>query len=74
MPVEIIPPEKAGEKRGAILKYANGITVKHVNGFGVHFFGDRGEVQVNRGKFHLKMGDTSFAKFTKRQDGGLIDG
>jgi predicted dehydrogenase len=52
-PVEVLPPEAAGAKRGATLKYANGITVVHKDGFGVHFFGSEGEVLVNRGKFKL---------------------
>lgn len=52
-PVEAIPPKKANAKRDAILKYANGVTVHHKNGYGVHFFGDKGEVKVNRGRFEL---------------------
>ena len=50
-PVAARPPEEADAKRGATLVYANGVTVKHVNGFGVHFHGADGEVLVNRGKF-----------------------
>lgn len=73
-PVEILPPEEAGAKRGAVLKYANGITVTHSNGFGVHFFGSEGEVMVNRGRFVLKQGEETFAKFTKREDGGSLGG
>ena len=51
-PVEIIPPAKRA-KRGAVLKYANGVTVTHQDGFGVHFFGADGEVLVNRGQFKV---------------------
>ena len=52
-PIAARPPEEADAKRGATLVYANGVTVKHVNGFGVHFHGADGEVLVNRGKFVL---------------------
>jgi len=52
-PVEALPPEQANTKRGAILKYANGITLHHKDGYGTHFFGDKGEVKVNRGRFEL---------------------
>ncbi len=68
-PVEIRPPEKAGDKRGATLVYANGVIVTHVNGFGVHFFGTEGEVQVNRGKFTFTRNGEQISKFTKREDG-----
>ena len=56
-PVEVLPPAKAGAKRGAKLVYANGVTVEHKDGFGVDFFGTEGEVQVNRGKFTFKRGN-----------------
>jgi predicted dehydrogenase len=62
-PVEIIAAEKPRATEGAVLKYANGITVKHVNhGFGVHFFGEDGQVKVNRGKFELILKDGPFIK------------
>lgn len=63
-PVEVLPPETPGAKRGAKLVYANGVTVEHQNGFGVHFYGTEGEVQVNRGRFTLKRGDQMIASFT----------
>ena len=63
-PVEVRPPEKPGAKRGAKLVYASGITVEHKDGFGVHFFGAAGEVQVNRGKFTCKIGNDTIASFT----------
>lgn len=56
-PIEALPPTKQGDKRGAKLIYAGGIPVEHKDGFGVHFFGADGEVQVNRGKFVFKLGD-----------------
>jgi predicted dehydrogenase len=52
-PVEVIPPADPKAKRGATLVYANGVTVHHTDGFGVHFFGAGGQVKVNRGKFVL---------------------
>jgi predicted dehydrogenase len=57
-PVEIIAPEKHDEAtQGAKLVYASGIPLTHVNnGFGVSFYGETGEVHVNRGKFELVMG------------------
>jgi predicted dehydrogenase len=60
-PVEILPPAKAKDKRGAKLVYANGVVVEHKNGFGVHFYGTEGEVQVNRGRFAFKRGDKTIA-------------
>jgi len=60
-PVEVLPPPRRGDKRGAKLIYANGITVEHKNGFGVHFFGSEGEVQVNRGRFGFFRGGKMIA-------------
>src|SRR5688500_15007340 len=62
-PVEILPPEKPGAKRGAKLVYANGVTVEHKDGFGVHFFGTEGEVRVNRGRFAFKRSGETIASF-----------
>lgn len=63
-PVEVLPPEKAGATSGAKFVYANGVTLEHKGGFGVHFFGAEGEVQVNRGKFTFKRGDKMVASYT----------
>lgn len=49
-PVAVIA---AANKSGCKLVYADGVTVEHKNGFGVHFYGANGEVLVNRGKFVL---------------------
>jgi predicted dehydrogenase len=67
-PVEILPPEKPGAKRGAKLAYANGVVVEHKDGFGVHFFGTEGEIQVNRGRFTFKRGDEWIASFAGNKD------
>jgi predicted dehydrogenase len=72
-PVEIRPADKPDAKRGAVLVYGNGITVNHTNGFGVHFFGSEGEVQVNRGKFTLSRGGTMLYKFTQKEDGSSCE-
>lgn len=71
-PVEILPPATVGAKRGAKLVYANGVTVEHKDGFGVHFFGSEGEVQVNRGKFTFKRGQEQVSSYTgnKEKDSG----
>ena len=66
-PVEILPPEKPGAKRGARLVYASGVIVEHKDGFGVHFFGTEGEVLVNRGRFAFKRGNDTIASFTGKE-------
>ncbi|MCX5654585.1 MAG: Gfo/Idh/MocA family oxidoreductase [Planctomycetota bacterium] len=63
-PVEVRPPAAAGAKRGAVLVYANGVTLTHKDGFQVHFFGAEGEVQVDRGRFTFSRGAEMIAKFT----------
>jgi len=67
-PVAVLPPASADAKRGAQLVYANGITITHKDGFGVHFFGDEGEVQVNRGRFTFSRGGKMIARHTGRDD------
>lgn len=67
-PVEVLPPETPDAKRGAKLVYANGVTVEHKNGFGAHFYGTEGEVQVNRGKFTFKRGAEMIASFTGSEE------
>ncbi|MCF7972955.1 MAG: Gfo/Idh/MocA family oxidoreductase [Phycisphaerae bacterium] len=72
-PVEVLPaPEGTRAKRGVTLVYANGVTVKHTDGFGVDFFGTEGRVQVNRGKFVFMRDDEVISKFTQRSDGGSL--
>jgi predicted dehydrogenase len=62
-PVEALPPERPNAKRGAKLVYGNGVTVEHKDGFGVHFYGTEGEIQVNRGKFTFRRGNQTIASF-----------
>ena len=72
-PVEVLPaPEGTRAKRGVTLVYANGVTVTHKKGFGIHFYGSNGEVQVNRGKFTLSIDGKQIAKYTQREDGGSL--
>jgi len=67
-PVEIRPPQQAGAKEGAMLVYANGVTVLHKQGFGVDFFGSEGEVQVDRGEFTFARNGKMIARFVDRKD------
>ena len=65
-PVEVIPPEDPDISKGCVLKYANGISVIHGDGAGVEFFGSKGLVQVNRGKFALTLnGEAKFKSLSK---------
>ncbi len=75
-PVEVLPPPAASAKRGAKLVYASGVTVEHKDGFGVHFYGTDGEVQVNRGRFTFKRGNEMIASYTgdKEKDKGTSCG
>jgi predicted dehydrogenase len=70
-PVEIIAPDKHDEaKEGAKLIYASGIPLIHKNGFGVSFFGEGGEVHVNRGKFKLVLGGKTVHEFIGKETKG----
>ena len=71
-PVEIIAPEKFEDaKDGAKLIYASGIPLIHNGGsFGVSFFGDSGEVHVNRGKFKLVLGGKVVHEFLGKETQG----
>jgi hypothetical protein len=73
-PVEVRPPEEADAKRGATLVYASGVTVTHVDGFGVDFFGSEGRVQVHRGRFTFEREGRQIARFTQRDDGTSCEG
>ncbi len=67
-PVEVLPPEKADAVRGAKLVYANGVTVEHKDGFGVHFYGSEGEVLVNRGRFVFIRDGKTIASHADHKD------
>ena len=56
-PVEILPAEDPKATHGVRLLYANGLEVTHIDGNGITFYGDKGKIYVNRGKFTLWLGD-----------------
>ncbi|MBI2432560.1 MAG: Gfo/Idh/MocA family oxidoreductase [Candidatus Hydrogenedentes bacterium] len=72
-PVEVHPPDDPNATNGAVLHYENGVKVIHVDGFGADFFGDGGEVKVNRGKLELWLGGKKVAGFASREDGGSLE-
>jgi predicted dehydrogenase len=72
-PVEALPPEKQGSKIGAVLKYANGIKITHASGYGTHFFGDKGEVKVDRGQFELILDGKKVAGYTEGDRSASFD-
>lgn len=61
-PVEIIPPNEPNAQSGVRLIYADGVEITHRSGNGVTFYGDKGKIYVNRGKFELWLGDEQKAK------------
>jgi predicted dehydrogenase len=67
-PVEALPPDQSGATVGAKLVYANGVTVQHVNGYGVDFLGANGRVRVNRGQFIFEREGKTFAAYRGRED------
>jgi predicted dehydrogenase len=58
-PIEIIPPQDPKATDGVKLRYANGLEVTHKArpDNGITFYGDKGKIIVNRGKFQLWIGD-----------------
>lgn len=71
-PIKITPPKDPKKGRGAVLHFADGVTIEHNDGFGMVFKGTKGTVMVNRRKFQLDLDGETFAKFTKREDGGSL--
>lgn len=68
-PVEAVPPDDASAISGAVLVYKNGVRVHHVDGFGIEFFGDEGQVNVNRGRFEFYRDGEKIAGHVKSEDG-----
>jgi predicted dehydrogenase len=64
-PVEIRPAEKSDATEGGQLIYGNGIKVIHKRGFGVHFYGEDGEVKVNRGQIEFIHNGKTITKCLK---------
>jgi len=56
-PIEFFPPDSATAQSGVRWRYKNGTEVTHTPGNGITFFGDKGKIYVNRGKFQLWLGD-----------------
>jgi len=56
-PREFFTPEKPDANFGVRWRYANGTEVTHRDGNGITFYGDKGKIYVNRGKFQLWLGD-----------------
>jgi predicted dehydrogenase len=54
-PVEFFLPEKADANFGVRWRYDNGTEVTHLDGNGITFYGDKGKLYVNRGKFELTL-------------------
>lgn len=73
-PKEIIPPQDPKAERGAEMVYKNGVRVIHKDGFGVEFYGDEGQVNVNRGRFEFYLGGEKITGFNRREEGGSLQG
>jgi predicted dehydrogenase len=56
-PSEILAAGEPGATHGMRLRYANGLEVTHKDGNGITFYGDKGKIYVNRGKFQLWIGE-----------------
>jgi predicted dehydrogenase len=56
-PVEFFPAASPTAQHGVRWRYANGTEVTHQAGNGITFYGDKGKLYVNRGKFQLWLGD-----------------
>jgi predicted dehydrogenase len=56
-PVEFFPAATADAQSGVRWRYATGLEVTHQPGNGITFYGDKGKLYVNRGKFQLWLGD-----------------
>lgn len=55
-PTEIIPAAEPGVSSGVIVRYATGVEFRHTGGNGVTFVGEKGRINVNRGKFAVWIG------------------
>lgn len=56
-PVEFFPADTPNAQSGVRFLYSNGTEVTHRPGNGITFYGDKGKLYVNRGKFQLWLGD-----------------
>jgi len=63
-PVEILPSTNPNNRDGVSMKYANGVTLTHIDkGNGLKFVGENGEVFAARGQFHLVVDGKDFVRF-----------
>ncbi len=53
-PVHFIPAENRNATTGARFFYRNGVEVTHLGGNGITFYGDEGEIFVNRGAIDIR--------------------
>jgi predicted dehydrogenase len=63
-PVEFIPPEDPNAESGMVIKYANGIVMKHQSfdrGNAVRFIGIKGSLDISRGFIDSKPGNIAEA-------------
>lgn len=67
-PLEVKAAADPHAKRGATLIFPGGIPVTHGDGFGIQFFGEAGQVLVNRGRFVLILGDKTVAAYRGKED------
>jgi predicted dehydrogenase len=56
-PVEFFAADKPNADSGVRWRYPNGAEVTHTPGNGITFYGDKGKLNVNRGRFQLWLGD-----------------
>jgi predicted dehydrogenase len=56
-PTEFFPADAPGAQSGVRWRYPDGVEVTHRPGNGITFYGDKGKLYVNRGKFQLWLGD-----------------
>jgi predicted dehydrogenase len=68
-PEEACPPDDPNATSGARLVYEKGVEVVHQDGFGVHFYGDEGEVKVNRGRFEFYRDGQKVAGHVSAEEG-----
>jgi predicted dehydrogenase len=58
-PIEFIPAAEPNARSGVRFRYATGAEVTHKSGNGITFYGDKGKIYVNRGRFELWLGEQS---------------
>ena len=86
-PVRVIKAERSEKDKanvelggraqcGAVAEFANGVTITHnpFSAFGTVFYGTDGTISVNRGKFEMLSGKETVSRFTKKEDGGSLEG